>query len=183
MTVKEIVRLSAIYLNKENVVRYIDDGVDNDALSAVNTLTVCANIIINEIATSFVPMTTREQVEIKNGRVYFSDLSQTPLEIIGVYDNSGDKLSFKSDGESIKIAATATCIEYKYLPPNYGLTDKIGFKDTDVSLRLMAYGTVAEYSLIERAFEESVTWRNRYVDALSAISLPQNKTVRARSFV
>ena len=60
MTVKDIVRLSAIYLNMENVVKYLDGGEDNDALNGVNTLTVCANIVLNELACTYIPMIKTE---------------------------------------------------------------------------------------------------------------------------
>ncbi len=183
MTVKEIVRLSAVYLNKENVVKYLDGGADNDALSTVNTLTICANVIINEIASSYINMVTREQVSVTRNKVEFSSLNNTPFEIVGVYDSLGDKLPFTIGVDCINVSSSARYVEYKYLPANYGLTDTIGFENHQVPLRLLAYGVVAEYLLCERAFDDSIVWRNRYNDTLAILVPPESKTIKSRAFV
>lgn len=182
MTIKDVIRLSAIYLNKENVIKYLDGGDDNDALYAVNSLTVCANVVINEVATLYAHMTVREKVVPKNGRVYFSELTRTPLDIISVLNVDGEETSFAIADDYIKTYDGAE-ITYAYLPPNYGLTDKIGFSETEVPLRMLAYGVSAEYCLTERAFDESAVWRNRYNDALSATRLPTAVSIKARSFL
>jgi hypothetical protein len=182
MTVKDIVRLSAIYLNMENVVKYLDGGEDNDALGAVNTLTVCANIVVNELACTYIPMIKTEPVTPKKGRVYFSELTETPLEIISVKDGDNE-LSFSFDPEYIVVSSSAKTVSYKYLPPNYGLTDNTGYKETQVPVRVLAYGTVAEYCLTIGAFSESVMWRNRFNEAISALCLPKSVSTHARSFV
>ncbi len=183
MTIKDIVRLSAVYLNRDSVVEYLDGGEDVGALYAVNTLVTCANVVINELATTYINMTVTDKVNAVKGKINFSSLSQTPLEILGVYDIDGDKLWFSVCGDYIKTSERAVAVEYKYLPPNYGLTDKIGFTPTQTPIRMLAYGVVAEYCLIERAFDEGVVWRNRFNDTLSVLCLPASKTVRARSFV
>ncbi len=183
MTVKDIIRLSAIYLNKENVVDYLDGGADNDALSAVNTLTVCANVVINELVTSYISMIIKERSPAVSGKINFSDLSQTPLEILGVYDANGNAVGFTVSSDVINTSLNARYVEYKYLPPNYGLTDTVGFNVAEAPLRLLAYGTVSEYLLTERAFEESVIWQNRFNDALAILFPPTSKTVKERRFV
>lgn len=183
MTVKDIVRLSAIYLNMENVIKYLEDGDNNDALGAVNTLTVCANLVINELACSYIPMLKTERVKPENGKVYFSALSETPLEIVGVLDDNGNELSYTFDPEYVVVPTDAKTILYKYFPPNYGLTDKVGYRETEVPVRLLAYGAVAEYCLTIGAFSESVTWRNRFTDSVSATCLPKGVKTKTRSFV
>ncbi len=182
MTIKDIVKLCAVYLNKEDLLKD-EQFLSNQALRETNVLTVCANVVISELACSYLPLIKSEKVTANGKRVYYSSLNERALEILSVKDEQGEDLSFTVLNEYVTVPQSQVVVEYRYLPSNYGLCDEIGYAEEKVPLRLIAYGTIAEYLLTERAFEESLTWRNRYNDMLSIMVLPKNSKIRPRSFV
>jgi hypothetical protein len=71
---------------------------------------------------------------------------------------------------------------YQYVPGNYGLDDDIGYTEKDITPRILCFGVLGEFCLTERRFDESVMWRNRYVDEIASLVLPKNKSIKQRRF-
>ena len=185
MKLKDVIKLSAVYLGRENVVNYLENlkTEDDTVLYAVDTLTRCANITVSELASTFIPMIKKERVGTENGKIYYTELTETPLEIKNVYDSSGYKITFEINPEYVEVSGLEVFIEYVYLPTNYGISDSIGYTERQVPSRVIAYGVAAEFCLTERSFDESVMWRKRYTDALSLILAPKNKRIKQRRFI
>ena len=187
MKLKDVVKLSAIYLGREGVVNYLDsNGVgtySGDVISDVDTLTRCANMVVSELACSYIPLKSKEVVVSEDGKVSFTDLTETALKIIGVYDENGEEVPYEIFPEYIKTDKSTVKVEYEYLPSNYGLTDNLGYTERQVPSRILAYGVTAEFCLTERSFEESVLWRKRYTDAVSQLTTLKSGKIRQRRFV
>ena len=78
MKLREIIADAAGLVGKERLARFLtgsssdtDGNVDADMNAAVRL----ANVLIAELSGSYIPMTMKERVTMKNGRVYYSDLS------------------------------------------------------------------------------------------------------------
>ena len=185
MTIKDVVITAATYLGMEGVAEYLEKetSADDGVLSAVNVLTRCANYTLNEIAANYIPMINVERANAENGKIYFSCLQKTPLRIINVTDDYGEKQYFKFYPEYLAVASGYAVIEYSYIPANYALTEEIGYKESDITPRVIALGAASEYCLTERAFDDSVTFRQRFNDALSELCPVRNSNVRGRRFV
>lgn len=183
MTVKDVIKLTATLLGRENIIEYLktDEG-DSNTLYQVDVMTRCANIVINELSTTYVPMCICEDVMPVDGKVYFVDLKESPLKILKVYSSNGKETNFSFHHEYL-ITPDARKIEYQYIPANYGITDTVGYKERQVPVRVLAYGTAAEYCLTERAFDDAVTWHKKYMDAIQEICSPKNVMVKHRRFV
>ena len=182
MTVQDVVKLSATYLDKEDVLNYLEKEQEGSP-AEVNTLTVCANVVINELACSYLPMIKTEKLIAEDNKLYFTALSETPLKIISVTDYNGNAVRYDFHAEYLSVDSKKVVIEYKYIPSNLGLTDRIDYDEREVPLRLLAFGTISEYALIERDFDKSLAWRNRYNDLLSQILSPKNIKTKARKFI
>ncbi|MBE7087726.1 MAG: hypothetical protein E7369_05460 [Clostridiales bacterium] len=182
MTVQDVVKLSATYLDKENVLNYLE-GKGEGSPTEVNSLTVCANVVINELACTYIPMIKSETIKVNDGKLYFNDLTETPLKIVKVCDKDGKELAHTFYPKYLAVDSDCVSIEYKYMPPNLGLTDKIDYEETSVPVRLLAFGTIAEYALLERDFDKSVMWRNRYNSLLTEMISPKNVKIRGRVFI
>lgn len=184
MTVKDIMRTVATLVGREDVVKYLlkESEGNEEVLSDIDLLTRLINIVVSELACSYVPMVAREKIEVKNGKFYFKDLTKTPLSVKNVYDYYGNQTAYSVTGEYIK-TDLGVQIEYTILPSNYGLEDQLGYTEKDISPIILAYGTAAEYSISKGCFDEAVTWHNRYVNALSEVCLPKNKMVKQRSWI
>lgn len=186
MNIKEVVRYSATFLGRENVIKYLDNenaDTDDNVLSTVDIFTRCANLVVNELSASYLPMTKKRTFKTDNGRIYYKDFPETVLEITGAYDDDGKDISYTQNAEYIETVYSEYSVEYNYLPPVYGLTEEIGYKENVISARVIAYGVTAEFCITERAFDESVMWRKRFTDALSQLIPPKNKVLRARRFI
>ena len=182
MTIKDIIKLSATMLNREDVIDYLEKGTaTGDALECIDTLTRCANLTINELAGSYIFMQKEEG--ISGEIIKYTDLSETILKVIKVLDASGNKIKFKMMPEYVKLSSFGAKIIYNYLPSNYGLEDIIGYTEKDISSRIIAYGVVAEYCLVVHAFSESVMWHQRFIDGIEGKCYPKNSKIKSREFV
>ena len=184
MTVKDVVKATATFLGRENIIEYLDGATaDNLVLSQVNTLTRLTNLVIYELACSFIPMVKTENVESNDGKVWYSSLSETPCEILNAYDQLGKEISFTVKPEFLQTNYFIKSVEYKYLPSAYGLEDKIGYDERTVSPVVLAYGVTAEYLLTQKAFEQSVMWHERFTEGVNKICAPKNARIRERRFI
>ncbi len=181
MTIKEIIKISATYLGMEDVIKYLLELEEGEyTLTEIDTLTRLANMVINELACSYVPLTVREQLITERRMINFSDLSECALEIICAYDTDKEPVEYEQFPEYIISPSMIASVEYRYLPSNYGLTDKVGYNENQVPARVIAYGVVSEYCLTERRFDESVMWHQKYLDAISDICTPKNSKIKQR---
>lgn len=186
MTVKEIVKTAASLLSREDVVGYLSgetDAAGEDTLPTINTLVTLINLVISELAGTYIPMVKREEVNADGGKVYYTSLKDTPLKIKKVFDNYGKEIFFSDNALYIEVNEKNVVVEYEFVPPNYGLDENIGYTEKDVSVGTLAFGLLAEYSICKCAFDEAVMWHKRYVDGVNATRKPKNVTTKKRSWL
>ncbi len=185
MTVKEIIKTSASLLNREDIVAYLDgenSNVGEQTLPAINTFVTLLNLVISELAGTFIPMRKKETVSIKNGKIEYSLLSERPLRIINVYDLNDRAVNFSDEAFFIKVESGTKQIEYEYAPPNYDLNDAIGYSESDISVGALAYGLTAEFCICKGSFEEAVMWHGRYVESINNRRSVKNASIKERSW-
>lgn len=186
MKLKDIVKYAALYLGLEKVVGYVESGsysTDSNALYSTDVLTRCANLVINELASTYFPIKKREEIACEDMKAYYSAFTETPLEIKAVEDLNGEKADYTVFPEYLKTYLNAVVVEYEYLPPNYDLNDTVGYSEKEIPARVIAYGVAAEYSLTVKSFDESLLWHDRYEKSLSHIIAPKNVSVKGRIFI
>jgi len=185
MKLYDILVTSAILLGKNDAIEYLgatSQNKDFETLVTVDNLTRAANIVISELAFTYIPMIKEERVQVENGKIKFEDLSEKILDLIGVYE-SEKAIKYKLRSDRIEVDATTVTVKYSYLPSNYDVHDEIGYKESEVSARILAYGVNSEYLLIEHAFEESLMWRDRYTKALERLVLPKSTKIKGRAWM
>ncbi len=185
MTVKEIIKTGASLLGRGEIVSYLDSGEDTDnvILANVNLMTRLVNLVISELADSYVPMVKTEEIATDGGKIYFKDLSENFLSVKQITDTKGRKIDYKIYNEYILVSRTAVILEYNFAPSNYGLEDKIFYQEKDIPLRVIAYGVIAEFCITEGSFDEAVMWHKRYAESIEKLCLPTNKRVAQRGWV
>ncbi len=186
MKIKDVIVAVCTYLNKTEITEYLSGKTETpsaDVLTQVDILTRLTNLVVNELACSFVPMKTREKAKVVNGKILISSLTKRALKILSVIDELGEQKIFMCEGENILTYGDTLEVEYSYLPENYGLDDVIGYGDKDIPLSVLAFGVCAEYCLTEWRFEEAVMWRERYSDALKNFTLPTSKKIKGRAWL
>ncbi|MBQ9104422.1 MAG: hypothetical protein IJY57_05015 [Clostridia bacterium] len=184
MKISDIVNCVATYLARENVLKYLNGETENigDAKEQIDTMVRACNLVIGELASSYIPMVKREKVIPTDSKVYYGSLTETAVEILAVENESGKSAVYDFSPEYLKTGVSPAVIVYKYLPANYDLNDTVGF-DAKVSARILAYGVAAEITLIERNFDESVNWRKRYTNAVSLLTEPKSFVMAKRRWL
>ncbi len=186
MTVKDILKATCAMAGREDVLDYLNGknvSPSEDALSAVNIMTALANLVIGELAGTFIPMVKCERVTATDKKIKYADLSERCIRVLAVYNDNGDKIYYKHTPEYMLVNENTVTVEYEFNPPNYSLEDEIGYREEDVSTATLSYGLSAEYAISRGSFDEAVMWHERYVDSISAKRKIKNSTIKNRSFV
>ena len=169
MTVKDVLKTVAMLINRDDVLKFLNDGysanydlVNEDVKILVNSY----NIVADEIATEYFKLKTVEKIKSYNGVIKCSDFEKNPLAVLSVTNDKGDKIPCKILPSEILIEETEAIIEYTYTPDTKGLDDVSDYSSTPIKSRVIAYGVATEYLLIKGAFEEAMVWHEKYVSAL-----------------
>ena len=181
MTVKDIIKVQALLVGRQDVFDYLSDKTQNPETATIKTVDLmvnCANLILSELACTYIPMTTT--FVASEGEIVFADLPERIIEIQSLKDRSGREKSYKFTPEKISGLNKGDVLEYSYLPSNYGLDETVGYDEIQIPVRLLAYAVASEYLLTERAFDEAVMWRNRYVNELGDMVKVKNHKIKAR---
>lgn len=186
MTLKDVLKTASVFLNLTDVNEYLGDNPPStpaaSTLAAVNSLTMLTNLVISELAASYVPMVCAETVESQEGKITFADLTHNVLRILSVKNRFGHDAEFKLYPEYLKVFGGAYTVEYEYAPENYGLTDAVGFNDK-ITAALLGYGVAAEYCITQGRFEEGILWRKRYTFGVERVVLPKSATLKGRCWL
>lgn len=185
MTIKDIIKTAAVFLNLTDVSDYLaTDSVNTPSttLEKVDLLTRLSNLVISELAASYSPMTYAETVQTSDGKIFFSELTYNITRVLSVKNEFGYDAEFKLLPEYIKVFGGSYTVEYEYAPSNYGLNATVGFNNK-ITAALLGYGVAAEYCVTQGRFEEAILWRQRYSFGVERVALPKGATLKGRCWL
>ena len=185
MTIKDIVKTAAVFLNLTDVTTYLESNSvtpSQTTLTAVDSLTRLSNLVVVELAASYVPMTCSETVETADGKIVFGNLSHNVTRILSVKNQFGHDAEFRLYPEYLKVFGGIYTVEYEYAPANYGLNDAVGFNGR-ITAALLGYGVAAEYCVTQGRFDEAVLWRKRYTFGVERVALPKSADLKGRCWL
>ncbi|HHW89403.1 MAG TPA: hypothetical protein GX745_00660 [Clostridiales bacterium] len=179
MLLKDILKDAATLLKLNNVLNLLElggSGQDEQAQKDLELLTVCVNLIINEIASEYVPLKTIEEVLVANSKIPYTNLKKPALNIKSIKDSSGQNRYFKVYPSYIYTDSQGAChIEYTYLPAKLKDLDEASeYQNTKVTSRIIAYGAAREYCLIMSMYEEAQSWDIRFKESLASACRKNN---------
>ena len=168
MTVKEAVLAAATELGIfEEVENYIL-GVSEEGKTKVELLLKCFQLVENELALDYIPLSAEDEIYSATGHIKFETLSRSAVRIVSVTDASGNDADFKLYADHLVTQVGKVKITYTYTPKQKTLNDQSDFK-LYVSPRLIGYGIAVEYSLVCGMFEEAAVWDRKYKEAIEAV--------------
>ena len=186
MKISDIVKTSATFLGREDVVDYLSnegEDVSENALETIDLLTRLSNLVISELAEGLILLKREVRVDGVSS-VNFAEVGISPLDIIAIYDDVGNKLEHKlTRYEVAAVSGLIYKLEYSYLPEKYSLNDMVGEFVKPVTVGILSYGVLAEYCITQARFEEAVMWNERYVDGIKGLIKPKNGKMKGRKFV
>lgn len=186
MKVKEVLKSASVMIGREDVAKYLEDDsveVGVNTLPTVNVLVSLLNLVVGELAGTFIPMIKREKVKAVGGKIYYAALSERCVKVVGTYLLDGSQTDYDFTPEFMRVYADEILVEYEYIPPNYDLAGDIGYTEKEITASTLAYGLCAEYCISQGDFDQAVMWHERYVDSISCHRKLKNSSVRERSFV
>ncbi len=182
MELKEAIQISLTYLGDE------DATVNNKTAQhpRLKLLVKCANLVIKEIATDYIPLTETETVSVEDNRISYEKLLHRVLEVLSVKDaKTGIASNFKMNPTECVLANTISEaeIKYSYIPVDTEIDEQCPVSPL-VSARTLALGICAEYSLIEGMYEQSVMYSDRFKeDMRTAVRKKGEIKVKPRRWV
>ena len=186
MQIKEIIKIAAIMLDRKEIVDYLDgktQSVSQEITNQINTMVELTNLVIDELARSFVPMVKIKEVNANGRKIYYSTLGDKIIKIKAVYSNDDSPISFNIKPEYVEVDEPIVKVEYEYLPSKYSLEEQTGYTEKDISSRVLAYGLLAELGIVEGRFDEATASHDRYVEGVKAVRFPKNNTIKRRGWV
>ncbi|MDD4211222.1 MAG: hypothetical protein PHC46_02365 [Clostridia bacterium] len=176
MEVKEIIKLTAIYLQMEDILALEELGgevTEPEELTSKNLelLIRCLNLVYNEVASDYVPLKHTQTVTSENGEISLESLEKRLISVLSLIDSTSEvSVKYKVYPTSIKVKDGSYNLEYSYMPDSVVLENDIEGFGGKLSERIMAYGVASEYLLISGLFDEATLWKKRFLDSILTVS-------------
>lgn len=187
MTVKEVVALAAGCLGREDLLSALDKGEDEiseEEKLECDALLRCYNFTENEVALDYCPIRREDRVEITENKIYYTELSQAPVNIRKVVCG-GYLARFVTYPAYILMSDDrqgSALVVYDCIPCTKNAFDEQSefSEESGISARLLAYGVAAQYCLVNGENGRAALWDKKFRDALRAKNIFR-RTVRVRS--
>lgn len=181
MKLEEVITIALTYLGDE---MSGDDLAKSEYDDKIKLLVKCANIMMTEIASDYLPLEDECEVEAKEYRFSYENIPRRVHSIVSITDDKNQNVDFKSRSYTCLTSKNGMLkVRYKYLPEQVDLKDDCDV-DTRVSERTLALGTCAEYCMINGMYEQSSGFSERFKqDMRSCVRPPKSITIKAREWV
>lgn len=182
MLVKEIIKLSAEYLEMKNVIDYINGiDVDEAVLDDINNFVLAVNMVNNNIASSYIELNNITKINaVKNNIISFKNISENSIiEIKKITGCNGENIDFKIIPEGILVDKNCTCnICYSYFPKRVNFDDEINYY-LSVNDITFAFGVVAEFLYIKGNIDDAYLWDKKFKNSIFNLIRPKRNIVLA----
>lgn len=167
MLIQDILRGALIYLGKEDIADYIDDGgtPGGEDAEVVNTLMYCINAVEDELARYYFPLKYTEKLTSDGNNIFnFSSFSRTPVKILHV-KSKGREIEYELQTNCLVAKAAEIEITYFYAPKRKLLDGRSEFGDMGDG-KITALGAAAEYCLVCGEVSMAEVLETRYREAI-----------------
>ncbi len=178
--VKEVLSAAAEMAGMSELAKEIESGGAKEETAEL--LVRCFNLIENEVALDYFPLTAKERLPVHNSEIAYASLSHTPINIVSVTSVSGMGIRFDllTDSIGLREAVSEAIVEYAFAPVAKKLGDASDFEGK-ISARLLSLGVAAEFMLARGLFSEASVFDKKYREALRAAAVVRHRlALRAR---
>lgn len=172
MKAKEILKNVCVYLGKEeilasNLFESEGDELSENSKSDVKKILNCINLIIDEIASDYLPILKEKEITLKNGEINVFEIDENIHEIISIKNKFGKNLRFKYLDNKIICLATNVIITYTINPKCVvEIEDEVESFGGRITSRVLAYGVASEFCYLEMLYDDATIWESRFKNAL-----------------
>lgn len=171
------------YLQTDEAEDSSDDGT-KELTERAELLLRCYNIVENEIALDYLPLTAEERIDGGAEKISYTSFLHSPVSILSVTDERGNKVPYSVFPEYIRTNGEKTVVvTYSYAPERKALSGQTDY-GARIPDRLFAYGVVCEACIIRGLYDEAALWDKKYKDALLCVySRNRPRVIRSRRWV
>ncbi|MDD4839197.1 MAG: hypothetical protein PHE93_00805 [Clostridia bacterium] len=166
MQVKDILRDC---LKKLSIADFLDEATYTSVQNAlVSRLLDCLNLIYQEVASDYFPLTFSESVTLDGAVLNYSTLSNRLIKPISL-ENNGKNIVFVTlpSGIESDFIGEAT-LTYNYLPATLNISSSID--DYRLTGGLLSDGVIGEYYFLDSVFDLAAAYDTKFRKDLSWVS-------------
>ena len=165
MKVIEVIKSACDFIGLEDIKTAIEEEIITDQdQKVIDKLLKCFNLVQEEIATEFLPLSFKESITATE-RINFISLQKNILKVLSVKKGK-ENLSFKVYPDHVCFKGNATEITYNYLPEEVEINDDILYL---VPIRIYSYGIAREYFLFEGLADKAILFENRFRKSIETL--------------
>lgn len=183
MTVKDIIKLVCEFVGEKEILSKLNSteavSYTDREQEKLDLMVQCFNLVNQEIASDYLPFLTKEEIDVKNSILNFSEFEKTVVNVYEVKNRFGTSLRFRLFPNYLEISGHAKSIVYSYLPDDKVLTDNVEMLN-GLSARVYAYGVASEFLLIDGLSEDAEIWEERFKESLFVLSRKRGEHVLPR---
>ena len=169
-TVSSLLTMSEMvdYFNGEN-----DEGFDKQIL---DDLVMAINMAVGNVAANYISVNDKKTVNIKDGYVLFSDITDRPIIQIKKVKSGTVSKKFRVHNDGIELENGEYEIIYSYFPDMLTLDDNIDYFPS-LSEMLLAYAVAAEYLFLKGQIDDAYVWDKRFKASLLSLQRPARNII------
>ncbi len=172
MKVKDILKLVCSFVGEREILEKFE--AENSTFTSreeqkISSMVKCFNLVMQEVASDYIPFLIKEEIDVENSFLNFSELSKTVVNVCEIKNRFGICLKFKLFPNYVEIEGKAKTIVYSFLPEDKTLDDEAELA-CGLTPRVLAYGIASEYLLIEGISEDAEIWEERFKESLFVLS-------------
>lgn len=179
MKVKEVLKEAAFLVGDEELYSALnaqEDITDEDLKKRLNALLDCYNLILHETATEYLPV--RKTAPVSGGKTEYSALPYPAINVIGVYNERGEAVRFKTFPSYFVADESATTLVYDAAPNEQTADDDFAYADTRIGKRVFAYGVACEYCLVTGRYAEAGNFNQKYRMGAEGAPVKKGRIIR-----
>lgn len=175
MTIKSILKIAGLFLGKNDVVSALDlqnlSSASQSIQDEINLLVKCLNLAYMEVASDYIPLLYKENITLEDGKLNFSGLTKTLIDVVSLKDKDGFRLKYKLFPSYLQTSENQVEITYSYQPTELtSVGSTIESFAGKISEKVLAFGTLMEYCFISGLYEDAEIWEKRFKDSLFVCS-------------
>ena len=191
MKLREIVKLSSIMLNIEDVLNSTKlydesfDVLDEDTTltsdtnidKTFNLLIRCFNLVYSEIATDYLHLINKEKIEVKNGQFELKNLNKNFYKFVKLEDKNFNSVNCEIYNDTLYSLDGEYGLVYCYKPSFVTLNSEIDDFNGKITDRVLAYGLNKEYCYILGLYEDAESYKTKFEESLKSLNVIKKNIV------
>lgn len=176
LNVNNIIKSASIMLSVEELKNIPDLKNDDMTLNLKELMLYSLNEVLADLCTNYFPLIIEEEVSLKDGCIYYDDLSKQIVRLYAVKAEDNKTLAYQKYADHIRLYANLknVIVRYSIMPKKVNdLNTEISDIHIDITDYLVALGVATEFCLIRGKLSEATIYDQKYKDAIESAKIPR----------